>query len=305
MSFCTRRDFWFLCADVILTCVRLVPGLRLKFAVADLLGQVASLYSPKRPRKTIARLSSLFPTWTPMQVRQVARASLGIYWRNFLTSHLGPAEMQAARTLTTSGLSELDLALEKGRGAILWEIGAFGYRYLARQALHLRGYRQGQLHSIHHMGGSRSWVSERWVLPRFYRRESAYLERVVVTDPAQALRASRNLERLLGENMVVCIAGDGRGGSHGEPQTFLGRQEVFSTGPFSLASASGAPLFPSRCVEMSPGCFDLLIGEPILVDPAMDREARTALMRTVLTGAEREIFRWPGQYYYWFVDAAT
>lgn len=87
--------------------------------------------------------------------------------------------------------------------------------------------------------------------------------------PLAMLRALRD-KRVLG--MLVDRDYTGRG----IPAAFLGRPTRLPSGPAALAVQTGAPVIPLFLGRAAPSRFLLLVGRPMLPDPALPRTAQVA-----------------------------
>ncbi len=197
------------------------------------------------------------------------------------------------------GLENLQKALAKGKGAILWESHSFGMRVLAKRILHASGLSITQLHGRNHLEGfhnSKSWVMRKIIYPFVEQRERAFVKEIIYLTPSEFSFNRTLLERLKG-NGILCVAADGRQGHRFVSVEYLGTRQLFSSGMVSLARLSGASLLPMFCIQDETEKPTLIIEPPI--DVGIERNAHESVSRYVrlLEGYIRrypEQFRWHG-----------
>lgn len=166
------------------------------------------------------------------------------------------------------GLSHIDRALEKGRGAIL-VTGHFGSNQLIPVVLSLKGYPINQLgFRTTPLNGSRM-DKKIYEIRLRYEQESF---RSIHTG-----KFLREIFLLLSENRVLVITGDGRQGAKNNfvPLHFLGRRAFFPTGLVLLGSKTGAPLLPTLAVREGNWKNKIIIEEPIQLNYTADKKLDT------------------------------
>ncbi len=151
------------------------------------------------------------------------------------------------------GIENLDAALEKGRGAILfsahqgpWEVsGAF---------LSSKGYRINTIAREH---------PSRQVTEFFSQRRRAWGMQVYSTGEG----VGKLIEALRRGDMVVLLI-DRRFSTKGMPLDFLGRRVLLPQGHVTISKRTGAPLLPSFCFYEDSGSIKIDIGGPIELEGA-------------------------------------
>lgn len=145
---------------------------------------------------------------------------------------------------------------------------------------------------------------------------------VYVPDPSPAVERHReNARRVLGvrglpidtspfaflpvrkaleENLCVAIQGDRDVSGTGRRMPFFGKSASFPVGPFRLAQASGAPIFPVFVLQENDGRYRTIIEEAIRVPNARGEESDRAVVAALarfVGSMERTIRAYPSQWY--------
>lgn len=161
------------------------------------------------------------------------------------------------------GLENLDQAVERGRGVVLW-IGAFTHSStVVKRALHEAGYPVAHLSRPTHTSPSRYGVKflNRW---RMSIEDRFIAERIMLT-PAGMVGAMRQLMKRLRNNGIISItAGDEAGHSGLAP--FLNAQIRLAPGAIRLATGAGAALIPVVAQRIGNSEFEVILGEPLPAD---------------------------------------
>jgi len=274
-----------------------------RLTAATVAAIASRLSSGKRRRTEAAIDQALGRSLAPAQRRQIVRGTFTSFWLDaFALARRGRA-VRRLREVPIEGLEKLDEALAGGRGAILWESSGFGSRTLAKQALCARGYTLCQVHADSHLAGfgdyrTLSWFRHRVAKPLFDRWTRSFADEVVDLPRDGGLAFTRVLARRLGNNRVLCIAGDGSMGHGWVSVPFLGARTQFATGTVRLARNAGAPLLPM--IGVLDGGPRVVIHEPVVAAADADREAAAvdavARFAAVVEGWVR---RFPEQYRGW------
>jgi lauroyl/myristoyl acyltransferase len=196
-----------------------------------------------------------------------------------------PATLLAAR----SGDERLVEAHREGRGAILLtaHVGNFELGGLFLKQLGLKTY------AVYAPDPS-SVVEEH----REGARRSLGVTGIPVTSSPFAFVP---ILKALRENGVVAMQGDRDISGTGRRLPFFGKTASFPVGPFRLAEASGAPLFPVFILQEDDGRYRTVVEEPIRVarlrDKAEEDAALTAAMEIFVAVLSRTIRENPTQWY--------
>jgi lauroyl/myristoyl acyltransferase len=225
-------------------------------------------------------------------------------WREILFSAEVERATRVASNFDVVGLEHLRAALDRRRGAILWESSGFGHRLYSKAALRSRGYEILQVHGVNHLGGllvtGSSLLRSRIVRPFFDRRELTAVGRIIRLRADAALGHLRPLVESLRENTVICLSADGGGGRRFIERRFLNHLIPFPTGGVSLARLSGAPLIPLFCYKPDEGRPIVALESPIEIasDASRDHASADAVQQFIdlLTGY---VERYPTQYRNW------
>ena len=106
--------------------------------------------------------------------------------------------------------------------------------------------------------------------------------------------------RALERNMYVAIQGDRDVSGTGHRMPFFGRTASFPIGPFRIAQASGAPVFPVFVLQDEDGRYRTLVEEPIRVPPARGEAQHAAVLAGLgafVARMEAMIRAYPTQWY--------
>ena len=118
------------------------------------------------------------------------------------------------------------------------------------------------------------------------------------------------VRKALEENTFVAIQGDRDVSGTGRRMPFFGKSASFPVGPFRLAQASGAPIFPVFVLQEDDGRYRTIVEEAIRVPNARGVEGETAVVAALaffVASMERTIRAYPSQWYLFtrFWEAAT
>jgi lauroyl/myristoyl acyltransferase len=118
------------------------------------------------------------------------------------------------------------------------------------------------------------------------------------------------VRKALEENVCVAIQGDRDVSGTGRRMPFFGKSASFPIGPFRLAQASGAPIFPVFVLQEDDGRYRTIVEEPIRVTSARGEEGDAAVVAALalfVASMERTIRAYPSQWYLFtrFWEGAT
>ena len=132
-------------------------------------------------------------------------------------------------------------------------------------------------------------------------RETARRSLGVIGIPATSSPfASLPILRALRSNGFVAMQGDRDVSGTGLDMPFFGKTASFPVGPFRLAQASGAPIFPVFVLQEDDGRYRTIVEEAIRVPNARGEEgeaAVTAALALFVASMERTIRANPAQWY--------
>lgn len=193
------------------------------------------------------------------------------------------------------GAAQIEAALTRGRGGILW-VAPFAFSdLLTKLALHQAGYAVSHLSRDSH-GFSTTRFGRRLLNPLQTRVERRYVaERLVMTDgrsvgPLRALAARLEHNRLVS----ITLAATGR---RTRRVPFLGGSIEVATGALALAWQTGAPLLPAFTWREAAGGFVTRIETPIAADRALGRDAAMdRMLASYLPLLEAAVLRSPDQF---------
>jgi KDO2-lipid IV(A) lauroyltransferase len=199
-------------------------------------------------------------------------------------SDVDPASLLASR----SGEERLVAASREGRGAILLtaHVGNFelGGLFLAQLGLKVAVV----------------YVPDPSPVVERHREDARRMLGVrglpIDTSPFAFLPVRKALE----DNLCVAIQGDRDVSGTGRRMPLFGREASFPVGPFRLAQASGAPIFPVFVLQEDDGRYRTVVEEAIHVPNARGEEgdaAVTAALAIFVASMERVIRAYPSQWY--------
>jgi lauroyl/myristoyl acyltransferase len=108
------------------------------------------------------------------------------------------------------------------------------------------------------------------------------------------------VRKALEENIFVAIQGDRDVSGTGRRMPFFGKSASFPVGPFRLAQASGAPIFPVFVLQEDDGRYRTIVEEAIRVPNVRGEEgdaAVVAALASFVASMERTIRAYPSQWY--------
>ncbi|HEY3348994.1 MAG TPA: lysophospholipid acyltransferase family protein [Thermoanaerobaculia bacterium] len=106
--------------------------------------------------------------------------------------------------------------------------------------------------------------------------------------------------RALEQNMCVAMQGDRDVSGTGQTTAFFGKTASFPIGPFRIAQATGAPIFPVFVLQEEDGRYRTIVEEAIHVPHARGKAAHAAVLAGLATFVgrmEATIRAYPTQWY--------
>ena len=301
------KDFYWLCVLVLIRIAGWTPARALRQAIANGAGWLGYLFLPQRRQRAAEHLAIAFnDQLSPKEADHIIREYFREYWREALALLPTAGDRALLRQAKIEGWEHLESALQKGKGAILWEASVFGSRNASKWILQHKGVQVHQVHERNHIGwegmdrDAPSWLRDRVIAAVFHRWMGACVASIIWLRESESLAFTRVLLDRLKHNGVVCSTADGRWGQRLASTEVLGVERGFATGMPSLARLSGAPLLPLFCVQESDGIPTLMIGLPIRATTGTDRQS--ALQSCVAQWVrlfEAHVRAHPGKYRGW------
>jgi lauroyl/myristoyl acyltransferase len=212
-------------------------------------------------------------------------------------------EWRATAVPCVDGFDRLQRALERGKGAILWE-SPFGSRERLHLSLLSKQVSFTQVHGAEH-GGSSSWLGQNLIRPLSRRFEGKIVPEIVDIQEG-AYSYLRLIKTRLAENRVVCMPGLGPKGRRAIGLDFLARKEHFATGVTSLAMSTGAAFIPVYSFEERPGKWRTVFEEPVDLPGNGDRSsAQAAAIQLYAQTLESYVRLHPEQWRRWYAAPVT
>jgi KDO2-lipid IV(A) lauroyltransferase len=202
----------------------------------------------------------------------------------------------AGSVLEVEGMEKINHVLQnEGKGCILVH-GHFGPIQLPLCVLGLKGCPMNQV--IHRRGENLSFIGEKVQLRLRTHYENLMPARLI---PAEGYL--RPLVRVLKNNQVVMITGDGTGHKDVIGQTvtvsLFGRGIRFPVGPMKLAAMTGAPVFPVFTFRQDKPRYKTIIGDRIETDRPTEAERIRQGTRRFAALLETWISRYPDHWHFW------
>jgi lauroyl/myristoyl acyltransferase len=242
---------------------------------------------------------------TPDELRRIVKSSFYQFWLEAFSIPQPRVPDEGGVQVEILGLEHLQRAKDNGKGAILWESGYFGRRFLMKRILHQNGFAVHQVYGENHAAGfytpcPASWVRRRLITPLFDNYEKQYVAEILALPLWEPLPVVRVLFERLKRNGIICTAGDGTLGWSSVRKSFLRRERIFYTGMVSLSRSTGAPILPVFCVEENKDKVVIIIEPAINVAPTMDRASASEFyIERFASLLEKHIKNNPAQYYNW------
>jgi lauroyl/myristoyl acyltransferase len=212
------------------------------------------------------------------QLRRIAKGVFRECWHDIFSWLPANIDTGVLENVEVRGLDHLRDALKSGKGVILWESNGFGKRVISKQILAAHSVLVHQVHGPNMLGGfltnnsQATWVRYHIVRPFFERCERRFVAGTIYLNSSGSLMFTRQLLRVLQENGILCITGDGKVGRKLIPVPFLAKTELFATGMVSLARISGAQILPMFCFGGENGKTRLILEKPVSPESKTDRE---------------------------------
>jgi lauroyl/myristoyl acyltransferase len=194
------------------------------------------------------------------------------------------------------GLANLEAALERRSGAILWVSDFIYGTLITKMALQQAGFPLIHLSRPTH-GFSNTPFGMRFLNPQWMRIEDRFLTERVLIPGEDASAALGVLRTRLTANGVVSILVTDTARRTCDAKFCHGSIRV-ATGPLHLSRTSGAPLLPVFTVRSDDGIYDVWVGRPLDVDDASEPNYGVAI-RDYVSMLEPHVLKHPDQWNGW------
>jgi lauroyl/myristoyl acyltransferase len=194
------------------------------------------------------------------------------------------------------GLANLETALGRRSGAILWVSDFIYGTLITKMAFHQAGFPLIQLARPTH-GFSISPFGIRFLNPQWIKVEDRFLAGRVVIPGEDASAALGVLRTRLAANGVVSILVTDTARRTYDAKFFRGTIRV-ATGPLHLSRTAGAPLFPVFTVRSEDNVYDVWVGRSLDVDDASEPNYGVAI-RDYVSMLEPHVLKHPDQWNGW------
>lgn len=191
--------------------------------------------------------------------------------------------------ITLLGRENLEQAVSRGRGVVLWIDAGAHASTVAKRALHEAGFQVSHLSRPTHTSPSRYGVKflNRWRMSI----EDRFIAQRIMIPPEGMIGAMRQLMNVLRGNGIISLtAGDEA--SKSELMPFLNAQIQVAPGAIRLAKSAGAALIPLAAKRLENGDFEVALGKPLSLDSGHAAQEYVA-------GLERRVLACPQQWHGW------
>jgi lauroyl/myristoyl acyltransferase len=254
--------------------VRLLPK-RMTYSLMNPAGIFLYLINREKGRQIRNWIESLPVKTVGSVLKKEVSNTFVFYCRNSLDSLLYPTmnTHNISDMVEYKGIENLDIALSKGKGAIVL-YPHFGNEEFLMPALGYRGYRVNQVASRWeptYLMGKEYWLANK--IKRYaYKMRIRTRERLPVNF-VYIDKGVRDIFRLLSMNEIILLSIDGREGKGWVEVKFLGKKALISTGPMKLALLSGgSPVTPAFIIRKHQYRHTLTFLEPFELKVTGDME---------------------------------
>ena len=264
--------------------------LRTRFALAELIGDLAFFIYRGKKEQLSSRLSPLFPGRPPGRIRKEVRACFRNYYADRFIINMVPGldGERIDQIAAMDGEEHLRRALGGGRGVVLVH-PHFGPSQLPLIYLGCKGFPMAQM-------GFRK-ISDRYIAKKTdtIRIELEY--RMPGVKHFFADKYLREVIRWLEEGKLLMTAGDGTGGGQRfgkfHPAELLGRPIEMPIGPYRLAASARCPVLPIIALRERRGFYR------IRVFPPLEPGSLESMQKQFAAWFETFLARSPGQWHFW------
>lgn len=195
------------------------------------------------------------------------------------------------------GRDILDHSLQKGNGVIIlfYHYGTAPFIVSVLQQLGYDAYEHVRV-NISHQKGSFGWASRLSQKKELERVHSAVGDKAILNEPYISFS---KMIRLLKENKIVGVNGDGMTGENFVQVPFLKYTMLFPSGPALLSAHSGAPIIPAFAIPDG-GLFNRrIILHPAVAFEPEKKEPEKAVVASCSKVLEQYIHDYPWLWWTW------
>ena len=161
-----------------------------------------------------------------------------------------------------NGQPNLQQALRRGRGVILWVVETTCSTLIVKMALHNAGYDACQLSRPGHGFSTETSFGLRYLNPIWTGVEDRFITERIVIEGENATDALKIVRERLAQNAIVMITLAPLAHKF-EDVPFFQKHVQLPTGPVRLAQTTGASLLPVFAFAKPGGGFEIAIKEPV------------------------------------------
>lgn len=271
------------------------------FAAARLGGRLAYLMGGRARRAVSANLRAAFgETKSPEEIATLTGRIFEQQQLQNLLVTLAPrmSTPTLERLVPIEGLEYLDAALAHGRGAMLVASHLnSASQFAALILLRRKGY---------DVGLAMPNADDPWEETRLRRALDRWVRRPSLREQIDAFPAQFNVRPIaarLARNAIAVTTGDGLHSAAFAQVEFLGRRLPFTTGPFSVARSTGAPIVMMFSPGIPTESMRVILEPPVTVsrtDPP--RQAVTEHVTTFASRLDRHVRASPASWQHWLTD---
>lgn len=277
-----RQDLYHLLVVLVIATVGLTGSYKLKNWIARRLGGLSYLLSRRKRRALVDAVRTALGEESPGNPpERIVRGALDSTWETFFS--WVPDDSEDPGVATIEGLENLEMALAKGNGAILWDSWTFGCRMPMRRVLRREMGPYLQVRDQAYLGGLSNRDLEFTAVRAFVRRYFDRLElqaadELVDISVSGSLPATRTILDRVKANGIVMVTGDGERGRQFVEVPFFQQTRHLATGMANLALRQKTHLLPVFAARRFQGMI-------VRIEPAIQIDlshGRDAAIRSIL-----------------------
>ena len=212
--------------------------------------------------------------------------------RNYKNTSLEPK-------IKVVGLNQLDQALNRKEGAVLWIANFVHSEVIVHKGLHAAGLKVHFLSDLTHGFQSPTKFGVYFLNPIKVNIENKFLAFRHVMRPGSRGEAIRNLISSLRGNGIISIMAIHNGRRVGSAKFLNGKLNLAKGAP-NIALNNDSPIFPVFAIRKSNENFEVVVGPQLEVSEAEFNQAEEKLIIQFANCLEKYVLKYPEQWRGWF-----
>lgn len=263
----------------------LLLPLKAGYAVATSLARFQFRFSRKDKKIVMDNLRAVLDTRDEAAIRKISK-EVFINFAKYLVDFFRFSKLTKeyiGKNVKVTGSDNLDVALKRGKGAILLAAHIGNYE-LGGAAVSLLGYPFNAV-ALNHKNK---------LVNKFFIRQRQTAN-INVIPLGMALK---KCYACLKEGEVLGLLGDRDFFNHGLKMKFFGKDSLIPKGAAALSLRTGATIIPTFFIRLPDDTFELAFEKPVSYSPTGNTEEDTGLiMKKCVEVMEKYIKRYPSQWY--------